>query len=257
MEASARRRIAASGNTADAASEQHVYLVVDGHAPARPERPAAIEAAPVTTGRPACRPPGSSSRRRDGRRPQVAHLAPSAIPAMKKEAHGDHGGEAGPRATSSDSRPAAAAAGAGGKWRELRRGPSPPNGRALAPSLDRGLAGETGPEARRGDRRRGARSAPDDGRGAHRGRWPGSRLEGPAVEPSVRGGGALQGVGPAGVRADGGLGEAARGRRRGASRSARGGTGRDEGVHPFLTTAAGRATCRRHRRSAPRSRDRA
>lgn len=35
------------------------------------------------------------------------------------------------------------------------------------------------------------------------------------------------------------------------------GPGRDDGVHPFFTTAAGRATCRRHRRSGPRSRDRA
>ena len=90
------------------------------------------------------------------------------------------------------------------------------------------LMGEAGPEARRGHRRRGAcRGSPLVVELGEVG-GEGCIIEPPSVEPGVEAA-ERPGVRPAGVRAERGLGEAARGGRRALERG-RGGTGRGEGV---------------------------
>ena len=90
------------------------------------------------------------------------------------------------------------------------------------------LMGEAGPEAGRGHRRRGAcRGSPQVVELGEVG-GEGCILEPAAVEPGVEAA-ERPGVRPAGVRAERGLGEAARGGRRALERG-RGGTGRGEGV---------------------------
>ena len=76
-----------------------------------------------------------------------------------------------------------------------------------------GLPGELRAEARRGDRHRGARGGPAGVMQLGEVRREGHVVELAAVEPGIEAA-ERAGVGPPGVRADGGLDQAARGRRR-------------------------------------------
>ena len=145
------------------------------------------------------------------------------------------------RATGSDSTPRPVAGGEDGG--QVRR-PEPPRLPAAAlaggppvagqdpggafPGRAR-LMGEAGPEARRGHRRRGAcRGSPQVVELGEVG-GEGCILEPAAVEPGVEAA-ERPGVRPAGVRGEGGRGEAAGGRRRALERG-RGGADRGEGIH--------------------------
>jgi len=164
---------------------------------------------PSRTARPAPRPPGSSSR--GGPSPAPRRLAAAAATSPQRRAltslrrsPADHRVE--PAALQGDLvglHAAAAATTAGSRWRGPRRGQPPRKGRAWPrPRADGGppvarqhpggalpgralLAGEAGPEARRGDRRRRARRGSpllvELGQVAGQGRV----IERPAGEPGV------------------------------------------------------------------------